>query len=46
MRAMVPPVAELERRGVMLTHAPHLDDPDGHTLPLMHEVPRGYALPR
>jgi methylmalonyl-CoA/ethylmalonyl-CoA epimerase len=53
-------VAELKRRGVTTTHAPHLiakmddhdlwmaffNDPDGHTLALMHEAPKGYALPQ
>jgi methylmalonyl-CoA/ethylmalonyl-CoA epimerase len=52
-------VAELERRGVVFTHRPHLvakmddhdlwmaffDDPDGHTLAVMQEAPRGYAPP-
>ena len=50
-------VAELERRGVAFTHAPHLiarmddhdlwmaffEDPDGHTLAVMQEAPKGYA---
>ena len=50
-------VAELKRRGVTLTHQPHLiakmddhdlwmaffDDPDGHTLAVMQEAPKGYA---
>jgi len=50
-------VTELERRGVGLTHQPHLiakmddhdlwmaffDDPDGHTLAVMQEAPKGYA---
>jgi methylmalonyl-CoA/ethylmalonyl-CoA epimerase len=50
-------VAELGRRGVVLTHAPHLiarmddhdlwmaffEDPDGHTLAVMQEAPKGYA---
>jgi catechol 2,3-dioxygenase-like lactoylglutathione lyase family enzyme len=50
-------VDELERRGVVFTHRPHLiakmddhdlwmaffDDPDGHTLALMQEAPKGYA---
>ena len=49
-------VAELEGRGVVLTHRPHLiaamddhdlwmaffDDPDGHTLAVMQEAPKGY----
>lgn len=53
-------VAELARRGVTLTHMPHLiakmddhdlwmaffNDPDGHTLALMHEAPKGYTLPQ
>jgi methylmalonyl-CoA/ethylmalonyl-CoA epimerase len=52
-------VAELERRGVVFTHRPHLtakmddhdlwmaffDDPDGHTLAVMQEAPKGYAPP-
>jgi len=52
------PTAELTRRGVAFTHAPHriakmddhdlwmafFTDPDGHTLALMHEAPKGYAL--
>ena len=51
-------VAELTRRGVAITHAPHriaqmddhdlwmafFTDPDGHTLALMHEAPKGYVL--
>jgi methylmalonyl-CoA/ethylmalonyl-CoA epimerase len=50
-------VAELEKRGVAFTMAPHLiakmddhdlwmaffTDPDGHTLALMQEAPKGYA---
>jgi methylmalonyl-CoA/ethylmalonyl-CoA epimerase len=50
-------VAELKRRGVTLTHQPHLiakmgdhdlwmaffDDPDGHTLAVMQEAPKGYV---
>jgi methylmalonyl-CoA/ethylmalonyl-CoA epimerase len=50
-------VAELKRRGVTLTHPPHLiakmddhdlwmaffDDPDGHTLAVMQEAPKGYV---
>jgi methylmalonyl-CoA/ethylmalonyl-CoA epimerase len=52
-------VAELKRRGVVLTHPPHriarmddhdlwmafFDDPDGNTLAVMQEAPKGYALP-
>ena len=52
-------VAELERRGVVFTHRPHLiarmddhdlwmaffEDPDGHTLAVMQEAPKGYAPP-
>jgi len=52
-------MAELKRRGVVLTHPPHLiakmddhdlwmaffDDPDGHTLAVMQEAPKGYAPP-
>jgi methylmalonyl-CoA/ethylmalonyl-CoA epimerase len=52
-------VAELRRRGVVLTHPPHLiarmddhdlwmaffDDPDGNSLAVMQEAPKGYALP-
>lgn len=51
-------VAELAKRGVVFTMAPHLvakmedhdlwmaffADPDGHTLALMQEAPKGYAL--
>jgi methylmalonyl-CoA/ethylmalonyl-CoA epimerase len=50
-------VAELEKRGLSFTSAPHLiakmddhdlwmaffTDPDGHTLALMHEAPKGYS---
>lgn len=50
-------VAELGRRGLVFTHAPHLiarmddhdlwmaffEDPDGHTLAVMQEAPKGYA---
>jgi methylmalonyl-CoA/ethylmalonyl-CoA epimerase len=50
-------VIELKRRGVALTHQPHLiakmddhdlwmvffNDPDGHTLAVMQEAPKGYA---
>ena len=50
-------VAELEQRGVVITHRPHLiakmddhdlwmaffDDPDGHTLAVMQEAPKGYT---
>ena len=49
-------VAELEARGVIMAHRPHLiaamedhdpwmaffDDPDGHTLAVMQEAPKGY----
>jgi methylmalonyl-CoA/ethylmalonyl-CoA epimerase len=52
-------VAELERRGIAFTHAPHLiaamddhdlwmaffNDPDGHTLAVMQEAPKGYTPP-
>ena len=52
-------VAELKRRGVVLTHPPHriarmddhdlwmafFDDPDGNSLAVMQEAPKGYALP-
>jgi methylmalonyl-CoA/ethylmalonyl-CoA epimerase len=52
-------VAELSRRGLTFTHAPHLiaamddhdlwmaffTDPDGHTLALMQEAPKGYQPP-
>ena len=48
--------AELERRGAVFTHGPHLvapmddhdlwmaffEDPDGHTLAVMQEAPKGY----
>lgn len=48
--------AELERRGVRITHPPHrvapmedhdlwmafFEDPDGHTLAVMQEAPKGY----
>ena len=51
-------VAELKKRGLTFTHAPHciaemddhdlwmafFTDPDGHTLALMHEAPKGYVL--
>ena len=50
-------VAELERRGIIITRRPHLiaamddhdlwmaffNDPDGHTLAVMQEAPKGYA---
>jgi methylmalonyl-CoA/ethylmalonyl-CoA epimerase len=49
-------IKELERRGVTITHPPHLiapmddhdlwmaffNDPDGHTLAVMQEAPKGY----
>jgi methylmalonyl-CoA/ethylmalonyl-CoA epimerase len=49
-------VAELARRGIILTHQPRLiaemddhdlwmaffNDPDGHTLAVMQEAPKGY----
>src|SRR5262250_1818924 len=49
-------VAELGKRGIVFTHAPHLiakmddhdlwmaffEDPDGHTLAVMQEAPKGY----
>ena len=52
-------VTELKRRGVVLSHPPHLiakmddhdlwmaffTDPDGHTLALMQEAPKGYKPP-
>lgn len=52
-------VAELEKRGVIFSSAPHLiakmddhdlwmaffNDPDGHTLALMQEAPKGYTPP-
>jgi methylmalonyl-CoA/ethylmalonyl-CoA epimerase len=52
-------VDELTRRGVSVTHKPHLiakmddhdlwmaffTDPDGHTLAIMQEAPKGYAPP-
>jgi methylmalonyl-CoA/ethylmalonyl-CoA epimerase len=50
-------VAELERRGITITHRPHLiaemhdhdlwmgffNDPDGHTLAVMQEAPKGHT---
>jgi methylmalonyl-CoA/ethylmalonyl-CoA epimerase len=52
-------VAELAKRGVIFTAAPHLiakmddhdlfmaffKDPDGHTLAIMQEAPKGYTQP-
>ncbi|HKH68112.1 MAG TPA: hypothetical protein VKA75_12135 [Reyranella sp.] len=46
---VAPAVAELETRGVACTSTPHLMalfiDPDGHTLALMQEAPKGYTPP-
>ena len=52
-------VAELQTRGIVFTHGPHLiarmndhdlwmaffEDPDGHTLAVMQEAPKGYTPP-